>query len=182
MRRPVPRPAIGTAAILGVAAAWSQLFGGPAEPRPVDAASCVAEAEPDDQPDTAVSVSGASCLSGSLPDGDGQDTWVWTLGDDDARHTWTITLTGVPGTKTEVQMSVITSPPGVTPIVWGGQQLLVLDAGPDPGSSTRSDVLVPAGRYVLGVGRTASVSGSPLGSFDYGITLAPGDSAPSDSR
>ena len=78
-------------------------------PRTAAADACIPETEPNDQPDTALSVTGPACLDGSLPEGDAQDTWVWTLGDDDASHSWTITLTGSAGTATGVELVPITS-------------------------------------------------------------------------
>ena len=186
-----PARAIGSAGLLClVATGWSLTFTAGAtvagdaaslQPGPAVSTSCVAEAEPNDQPDTAVNVTGAACLDGSLPDGDGQDTWVWTIGDADAQHSWTVSFRGMPGAKSSVQLQAISSAPGVTPIAWSGQPLLVVETGPGPTAATASDVLLPAGRYVLGVGRTASLDGSPLASLDYTITVSPGDPLPPDA-
>ncbi|MEZ4596862.1 MAG: hypothetical protein R3C32_08470 [Chloroflexota bacterium] len=145
---------------------------------PVAAASCLAETEPDDQPDTAVALAGSGCLEGSLPDGDAQDTWVWTVDDDAARQAWTITLAGVPGTATEVELVPITSPPGATPIVWTGQALATVTVQPGQASASVTDQLIPAGRYVLGVGRTSPIGSGPPASFDYRIELGPGAPLP----
>ena len=165
----------GSFLLVGAAIAGVVGIGGSS---PVAAASCAAEAEPNDQPDTAVQFTGAACLDGSLPDGDAQDTWVWTVGEDDARHSWTISITGIPGTASGVELVPITSAPGVTPIAWTGQALLTVKTDPDQPTATAKDQIISAGQYVLGVGRTGSVSGIPLTSFDYHIELSPGDPVP----
>ncbi len=170
--RRIVRSLVSTGAgALVAAAVWSLMLSGsavvavgPAEApaSPGAAATCVRETEPNDQPDTAVPVSGSGCLTGSLPDGDGQDTWVWTITDADAQHEWTISLSGISGAKTSVQLQAISSPPGVTPVVWGGTPMIVVETGPGPDAATSRSAFIPAGRYVLGVGRTASLDGSVL--------------------
>ncbi len=176
-RRSAPRRLVAGWAGVGIAAVtWALLS--TASPA-VAQAACTPEAEPNDQPDTAIAFSGGVCVGGSLPDGDAQDTWVWTVSDSDAAHGWTLTLDGVPGTLTSVQVIPIVSPPGVTPMVWNGQpKLLELDAGPGPEPVQAIDRLIPAGRYVLGIGRTISEDGAPLTSVDYRVTIAAGNSLP----
>jgi hypothetical protein len=148
---------------------------------PVRASSCAAETEPNDQPDTAITLNGAGCATGSLPDGDGQDTWVWTVGNSDAAHTWTITFHGIAGVASEVELVPITSAPGTTPIAWNNTAIAVVTAAPDSPTANLTDAIIPAGQYVLGVGRTSSVSGTALSSTDYEIDLAPGDPLPQNA-
>ncbi len=174
-QRAVRTTILGSLVLVGAAIAGVV---GVAGSSPVAAASCAIEAEPNDQPDTAVAFTGAACLDGSLPDGDQQDTWVWTVGQDDARHSWTISITGILGTATGVELVPITSAPGATPIAWTGQPLLTVKTDPDQATATARDQFLPAGQYVLGVGRTGSVSGGPITSFEYHIELSPGDPLP----
>ena len=83
---------------------------------------------------------------------------------------------------TGVQLVPITSEPGVSPVTYQGKTY-ELDAPPDgTGPVTATSVLLPAGRYILAVARTARVT-PPLGdtppSDAYRLTVASSPLPPS---
>src|SRR5262249_53326453 len=130
-----------------------------------------------DAPEQAQALSGAVCVTASMPDGD-QDLFTWELDPSGAAQRWTFSLTGVPGTLTGLKLLPITSDPGVTPITVG-DSILELDAPVGAtGPVTDSDLLIPAGRYVIGVSRTAPPDGVPPVTTDYGFSIAAGDPLP----
>ncbi|MBX3030830.1 MAG: VWA domain-containing protein [Chloroflexi bacterium] len=141
-------------------------------------AACITDAEPNDAPEEAATFSPPGCLTGTLPDGDPQDLLLWTIGPADAAQRWSFTLDGPPGTLTSAQLVPITSEPGVTPIT-AGSVLWRIDRGPteaDPAVIT--DVLLPPGRYILGVTRSASLEDGPLLDLDYRLDITPGTPLP----
>ena len=143
---------------------WSGVGGAILSPTIARAESpCTAETEPNDAPGQAATVDGPLCLSGTLPDGD-QDLLTWDVSAAEAGERWTVSLTGVPGTTTSLTLLPITSDASVTPVVTGNA-VLELDSDPNAiGPVTQADLLVPVGRYVVGVSRSPTTSGeAPAG-------------------
>ena len=139
-------------------------------------AACTAEAEPNDTPETGLAIV-PGCFTGTLPDND-QDLYTWDVTPELAAQRWTISLDGVPGTVTGLQMLAITSDPGVTPIT-AGPKLLELDAPVDATApSVDSNVFIPAGRYIVGVSRSTTPSGGTPSVIDYSFSVQPGDPLP----
>ncbi|HEU0115057.1 MAG TPA: hypothetical protein VFQ80_10295, partial [Thermomicrobiales bacterium] len=120
-------------AVPAVAGVWLLLAGllsGLAPAAPVGAAPpCLTDAEPNDTPEAAMTLTGAGCLAGTLGDAD-QDLVLWTVAPADAAKRWTIALQGAPATLTSVKVFPVTSAPGETPVAVGGQ-LFALDHAPD---------------------------------------------------
>src|SRR5688572_17338535 len=143
-------------------------LGGPwPAPIPVVAQdTCTDEVEPNDTPESAPASSGPICGQGTLGDGD-QDLVLWELLPGDAAQTWTISVTSVPGTVTALRILPITSEPGVTPLVAGGTLLEVATQPDALEPTTRSDLLLLPGRYILGISRSATADGAPPRSEEY---------------
>ena len=156
----------------------SALAGATSEASPVRAGTpCTPETEPNDAPEQAHTFSGAACFSGTLPDGD-QDLFIWELDAADAAKRWTLSLTGVPQTITGLKLLPITSDPGVTPVLTGAPVIELDTALSAPGPITRRNLLIPAGRYVLGVSRSGTSSGVTPPTVDYQFSVAEGDAIP----
>ena len=138
--------------------------------------TCIAETEPNDTADTGLAI-GPGCFSGTLPDND-QDLYTWDVTPELAAQRWTISLHGVPGTLTGLQMLAITSDPGVTPIL-AGPKLLELDMPVHPTApSVDSNIFIPAGRYIVGVSRSTTPDGGTPTIIDYSFSVQPGDPVP----
>jgi hypothetical protein len=169
----VTRRLIGLLIMLGAAIA------APSTGTPVLAqGDCTSEAEPNETAELGIALAGSACITGTLPDADVQDLWLWTVSEADAARRWTFTVDGIPGTVTGVQVLPITSDAGSTPIIEGGKLVEVDSALDATGPATVSDLFIPAGHYVLGVGRTATQDGQPPASIDYRIVIEPGTPVP----
>ena len=141
------------------------------------ASSCAADTEPNDTPETAPVIDSPGCVAGTLPESD-QDLFLWTVTDQQASQPWDITLDGVGGTITGVKVLQVTSDPGVTPLVIGNQILEVDQALDASGPTTLSDVLIPAGRYLVGISRSSTVDASIPVDLSYQLTIAAGAPLP----
>ncbi len=140
-------------------------------------APCTAETEPNDAPGQGSTADGPLCLSGTLPDGD-QDVLEWDVSATEAGQRWTVTLQGVPGTTTSLTLLPITSDPGAMPVVTGNP-VLGLDSDPtSPGPVVQSDLLIAAGRYVLGLSRSPAPDGDAPPTLDYQVSIEAGASLP----
>jgi hypothetical protein len=71
--------------------------------QPAHAQHTVIEEEPNDTPQTAIEVSGAAILAGTM-DGADQDGYRWRVTDEDAGKRWTLQLDGIPGRLTVVDV------------------------------------------------------------------------------
>jgi hypothetical protein len=170
---------VGPLAVVAFAIAAIGLLGAPGTTSAVTGDGCAVESEPNDVGDAALTLHVPGCVTGSLPDGDPADLWAWTITDDDARRLWTLSLEGVPGTISAVQLVPITSEPGVSPMTYIGKAY-ELDAPADAQEpAVDHDVLLPPGRYLLAVGRTALVDGGTLASDSYRVTIASSPLPPS---
>ena len=140
-------------------------------------AACQPDAEPNDTPDEAVTLSGPFCLDGQLGDSD-QDIVLWTVSDSDATKTWTFSLTGVPNTVTGVTVVGVTSEPGASPVV-AGSTLFELSTQPDTkGAVQAADLMFKSGTYIVGVSRSGTADGSPPPSLTYHLDVAAAASPP----
>ena len=142
-----------------------------------DGHPCVAEAEPNDAPDQAGSAAGGACLAGTLPSGD-QDLVVWESSPTDSQGAWTVTVEGVPGARTIVELRPVTSTPGATPLVVGGPLIVITQ---EPGASEaviRADLLLAPGRYLVGASAGGQPEGPPEPDLGYRVTLAKGADLP----
>lgn len=143
------------------------------------AASCVTELEPNDATDGALpAYSGAVCLVGTLSGAD-QDLATWDAGGD-LRATWTVRLSGVPGRLTLVELRPITSDPGVRPHAIGGPILALRADEATAGAIVVPDLLLPPGRYLVGVtiGGSADPSDPAAPAGGYSLVIEPGASLP----
>ncbi len=138
---------------------------------------CGNEVEPNDAPEQAASVVGAFCRVGTLPDGD-QDLFVWELDAADASSRWTISIDGVPGTSTVVQVIPITSDQGVSPMAVGSPLVKVSTEPQAESPTTQPDLLLGQGRYLLGVSRSPLPDGSSPTTFGYALSISPGATMP----
>ena len=141
------------------------------------AGDCAPESEPNDAPDQADATTGASCLGGTLPAGD-QDLVVWEVTAADAAGAWTITVEGVPGTRTIMDLRPVTSAPGVEPLEIGGPLVvLAVEQGSDVPEAL-TDLLLAPGRYLVGVSAGGQPEGPPEPDLGYRVTLEPGGDLP----
>jgi hypothetical protein len=127
---------------------------------------------------TASQLEGALCVEGVLLDGD-QDLLIWELPASQASTLWRIEVDGMPGVLTSLKVFGITSEPGVEPIVASGAP--ILDVGKDPGQedpSTQDGILLPVGRYLLGISRSDIQDGRPDSDATYRYTIRPSDELP----
>ena len=134
---------------------------------------CTPETEPDDAPEQAAFLTGHVCIEGTLPDGD-QDLFLWEVSAAEAATGWMLTLDGVGGTLTGLEVLPVTSDPGVTPLSVGNTLLTVSSDPLADGPITRSDVLLPSGRYLLGMTRSSLPDGSSPTAVDYSFSIEPG--------
>ena len=146
--------------------------------------ACTSEAEPNDAPELAATLRSPVCVSGTLPDGD-QDLYLWEVSAAEATTPRTLVLEGVPGTLTALQVLPITSEPGVTPPAVGGAVLTVSSDPLAGGPTTEPGILLPPGRYLLGISRSPLPDGSSPTGVDYGFAIEPGagllpDTEPND--
>jgi hypothetical protein len=171
---------VGALVALGSGCAGSAV--GAADELGTTVPDCITEVEPDDVADAAPLAELPGCLTGRLPDGDSQDLWLWTIDDDDSHRLWTFTLQGVVGALTAVQLVPITSPPDAHPITYFGVTWH-LDVRPDAtGPATATGVLLPAGRFVLAIARTASAEGQPPADDTWRLEVASGPLPPPAGR
>ncbi len=132
-------------------------------------AVCVSDVEPNDTADGATAASGPACLAGTLPQGD-QDLFLWEVSAADAQATWAISVDGVPGARTIVDLRPVTSEPGMQPLAVGGP-LLVLTVESDATEPTvRGGLLLTPGRYIVGV----SAGGQPTATGDQPLSVGDG--------
>ena len=167
----------GTTGIPAVLAQDATTVAGPSD--------CVAEAEPNDSPDQAGAATGAGCLAGTLPSGD-QDLVAWELTAADAQGAWTITVEGVPGARTIVDLRSVLSAPVVEPLEVGGPLLVLAVEQGSAEPEALTDLLLAPGRYIVGVSAGGQPE-TPESGLAYRVTLAqgaalpmPGDAEPND--
>ncbi|MET0773251.1 MAG: hypothetical protein ABWZ82_09220 [Candidatus Limnocylindrales bacterium] len=163
--------AVISALVLIVASATATVVPVAAQP------ACTTDGEPNGTPEEAALLAIPGCIEGTVPDGD-QDLYLWTVTDADASSPWTIGIDGPARMLTSAQVFPITSEPGVVPISVASA-LLSVDHGPDDfGPVLAEDVLLRAGRYVLGVARSLTDDGSVVEDPAYRIEVRPGTPLP----
>ncbi len=138
---------------------------------------CVADSEPNDTPETGSVFAGPGCIEGTLPDSD-QDIYLWTITAAQATQPWDITMAGVQGAITGAKVFPITSDEGVSPMVVGAQILEVAQTVEDLGAVTTSGVLLPVGRYLLGVSRSTTEDGGTPVDVSYRVDVTAGTPLP----
>ena len=122
---------------------------------------CLTEAEPNDEAATAPTLSASGCVEGTLPATD-QDLVRWEVGPGDAATRWILKVDGPYGSLTSLQLFPIVSEPGVEPPLADQRPMLEVAVQPDAlGPLTTEPVMLPVGRYLLGITR-----GTPAGATD----------------
>ncbi|MFV2064879.1 MAG: hypothetical protein ACC726_15415, partial [Chloroflexota bacterium] len=118
-------------------------------------ASCVMDSEPNDAPEEAQRLTGVGCMEGTLPSGD-QDLAIWEVAPSDATARWTFRVDGQAGLLTALKLFVITSDPGAPMLTVVPSQALGIARRPEgQQAAVLEDVLLPVGRYLLGISRSA---------------------------
>jgi len=153
--------------VVGLAAAG----GAVAAQDPGTDAVCVPDTEPNDTPEAAPALSAPGCITGTLPDDD-QDLLIWTITEEQAAQPWDITLDGVEATITGTKLFAISSAPGEVPLVVGNQLLEVAQGVDALGPAVATNILLPAGRYLVGTSRSATANDQPPVEIDYQVTIA----------
>ncbi len=140
--------------------------------------TCAADTEPNDTPETAAVVDGPGCIAGTLPDSD-QDLFLWTVTDAEASQPWDLDhgrcrwhghgRQGAPGLHPH---------PARRP--WSSATRSWRWTRPWMPSGRRRppDVLLPAGRYLVGITRSATADGGPPVDISYRATIAAGAPLP----
>ncbi|MEZ4598008.1 MAG: hypothetical protein R3C32_15070 [Chloroflexota bacterium] len=149
-----------------------------ATPAATPSPACVADAEPNDTPTPTAVFTAPGCIQGTLADGDAQDVLLWDIPEDDTRHAWSFTIDGPAGTLTGAQLLPVTSEPGAMPITAGGAILEVAHGPDDQGPVTEDGILLPAGRYLLGIARSARPDGGPVADPSYRLEVDAGSPLP----
>ncbi|HKZ92863.1 MAG TPA: hypothetical protein VJZ50_12060, partial [Candidatus Limnocylindrales bacterium] len=138
-------------------------------------ASCLPETEPND---TELDLPAAIfqdpiCVEAALPPDD-QDLLLWEVTEAQAARSWDLTLEGVDGTLTIMQLFPVESPPGQRPVVGRRTPILELSVPPvSTEAATRSDVLLPVGRYLVGVSRSGMPGGGEPTEVGYRLRIEP---------
>ena len=175
---PLPRwlPGLRLAAVsvLLAAAALPAPGAGPVQ---AQTPACVPEEEPNDAPENAAAFAVPGCVAGTIPDGD-QDIWTWDVSDAGAARPWTISLAGPVASLTTLTLVPVTSDPSVTPPEFGAPILELSYTPADIDPVHRSDVLVPGGRYLVGIARTTAPDSSAPSDTSYAVTIEPGTDLP----
>lgn len=140
-------------------------------------AACHTDLEPNDDLEQASTVAMPGCIEGSLPTEE-QDLFLWTVTDADALQPWTFDLDGPSRTLTGMRLVPIISDPGESPIRAGSPMLSIDHAPDDIGPVSVGDVLLPAGRYILGVTRSGTDDGSDVTDPAYRVEVRPGTPLP----
>ncbi len=132
--------------------------------------ACALDSEPNDSEAQAAPMTGP-CVSGALPDGD-QDLYIWEAPPEAASTRWDITLEGIPGVLTILQFFVVTSEPGAALMTVSSTPLIEVHMSPDEaGPVTRDGVLLPVGRYLMGVARSDRPDGGAPATLDYRVRV-----------
>ncbi len=137
---------------------------------PGPAPDCTPEVEPNDQPEQAPVMTGPICLTGTLPALRDQDLVLWDVAPADALSTWRITVVGIPTTITSVHMFVVTSEPGVFPVIVNSLDRIDSDAYSDtPGVA--AGYTLPAGLFLLVIPRGDPAAGPPAPPAEYRVSF-----------
>jgi Mg-chelatase subunit ChlD len=118
-------------------------------------AGCVAEVEPDDRPQGAVTLPAEFCVSGELMSERDQDLFFYRVAPEDGLVTWDVTVRGVPGAYTSIHFLPLASEVGVVPVELApGGEVARVDSdvwiGMPPGTG---GVRLAPGDYLLGISR-----------------------------
>jgi hypothetical protein len=113
------------------------------------AAATQFEVEPNDTPVTATPVRGPVTLAGRLP-GPDQDGYRWTVTDTDAASAWTLTLHGVPGRLTVVDILRVDSTADGKAVT-GREKLLTIGSRDGAKPVSAEALVLEPGEYLLGV-------------------------------
>jgi len=141
------------------------------------AGACTESPEPNDSPEAASRFEAPGCLVGRLTDGD-VDLIVWTVDERQSAQTWDITLRGVGGTATSVKIVPITSAPATEALVLGTTSLEVVQPADASEATEVADVLLPAGRFLIGIGRSGTADGTPPVDIGYRLDIRAGNPLP----
>ncbi len=137
---------------------------------------CLAESEPNDSAALAQPMM-ATCLLGTLPPGD-QDLAIVEVAEG-APTRWDLSLDGVPGTATLVQLFTVTSEPGAAEPTVDRIPLFELSTTPtSPPAVNATGVLLPAGSYLLGIARSGLLEGGEPETEDYRLRIEAGAPLP----
>jgi hypothetical protein len=150
-------------------------FRGPATTRAQD--GCAQEQEPNDDLAAVSFQTGDTCITGTL-DGADQDLFGWEVTAADATSRWTLTLSGVQDAVTGLDVLPVTSEPGVEPPTVSSTSLVRIQGAPDAPDAQRANVLLPVGRYVLGLSRSAAAGAMDSPSIDYRFSISRGQPLP----
>jgi len=126
------------------------------------------ESEPNDTPEQANRISGATRIVGTLPVGD-QDGFLWTVSDVDATTPWTFVFQGVPGTLSLAEVIRLEYAADGTTLT-GRKTLFTLGSRDGSRPSAAENLLFEPGDYLLGVARAGSAAGyrPPADSIRFG--------------
>jgi hypothetical protein len=155
------------------------------EPLPEPTPACLPEQEPNDLPEEAPRLSSAICLTGTLPRLRDQDLVLWTVEPIETLVTWRVTVVGIATTITSVHIFAIDSAPDAPLDVRNLDRVDSSATDREPGVKT--GLVLPAGRYLLGISRGDPVGTTPPPPDEYQVIFereqplpANGDVEPND--
>lgn len=171
--------AVGPLAVGPLTSVAARAAGLASAPPHADDIPCVAEQEPNDQPEQAPIASGEVCLTGTLPQVRDQDLVLWDVLPAEEVVTWRFTMTGIPTTITSVWVYEIDSPDGVYPL--DTTELFRVDSSATSDTpGLREGVALPAGRYLLAIARGAPADNSEPPPAEYRLTVEHEQALPPD--
>src|SRR5690606_35999851 len=129
--------------------------------------SFVVDAEPNDQPAQAQRVAGEAMISGELP-GEDQDGYRWTVSDEAATTPWSISLEGLEGGLTRVDVLRLEWTEDGQAVA-GKTRLVTVQTRDALRPTTASGLLFEPGEYLIGVSKAGAEGG-------YRLSLSPGTS------
>ena len=136
----------------------------------VEGSACLAEREPNDTLDRAVTIGSERCISGTLVSVGDVDIFTWDIDEEMAANTWSISLRGVPSTMTSAAVVRVETGSNTTDSEMGTEVARV-DAGMAAAARpASSDVQLEAGRHAIVVTRQDPPAGLEL-TTDRGYEL-----------
>lgn len=135
------------------------------------AQNCVEEVEPNDTPGNAVGLGSTRCFVGDLS-GNDQDAWVWDVTEDDGGVPWTMTVEGIRGQLTKVDiLRIAFADDGVG--VASADTLFVHGTSDGSPATTTPFLVTPGERLFLGVSKSGG-EGQYVVSLEQGRSLSRG--------
>ncbi|MGN6486340.1 MAG: hypothetical protein ACTHLT_00790, partial [Devosia sp.] len=121
-------------------------------------AKCLAEVEPNNEAGSAQAVSEAFCLEGQLEVGE-TDNFAWTFASAPVESGWSVSLRGVPGDETRLQIYPVDSGKAAGATGDAGPPIYSLATPAGSSQVTSGDLLLAPGSYLLALSARSGAGG-----------------------